>query len=64
MKMVGKRHGFNNLSSLKMNVKKINPNENQSNSNIVSVLDELVGNNDSLFIDDLKDDQNYKLEGN
>jgi len=63
MKMIGMRHGFNNLSQLKMDTKPINPDHHFSQSNIVSVLERPIkNNNDSMFFDDLKDDKRYTVD--
>lgn len=61
MKMIGMRHGFKNLSQLKMDTKPINPDHHFSQSNIVSVI-ERPFKNDSMFFDDLKDDKRYPVD--
>lgn len=63
MKMIGMRHGFNNLSTLKMHMKPINPNHHFSQSNVVSVLDHPIKiENDSMFFEDIKDDKRFAID--
>jgi len=61
--MIGMRHGFKNLSQLKMHMKPINPNHHFSQSNVVSVLDHPIKiENDSMFFEDLKDDKRFVVD--